>query len=76
MLEEFCRMIRKYWYFMGINIALVTTLSITSTDINMGMDGTHSYEWVTNEGWMNLLNKSNHLTNEQKAAIISKVTYL
>ena len=76
MLQEFCRMIGQYWYFMAVNLAQLVVNYISAIDVNFGMDVTHSYQWVTSEGWMNLVNQSIHLTNEEKAEIIADETFL
>ena len=74
-LQEFCRMIGKYWYYMAIILAAITAVGIITTDINLGMDESQSYQWITNDGWINLVNQSIHLTNEEKAEVIAKGTF-
>ena len=74
MLQEFCRIIGQYWYYMAIILAFITAGGIITTDINLGMDESQSYQWITNDGWINLVNQSTHLTNEEKAELIAKRT--
>ena len=76
MLQEFCGMIGKYWYFMSVNLAQLAVNYIVAIVVNFGMDVTHSYQWVTSEGWINLVNQSIHLTNGEKAEIIAEETFL
>ena len=42
-----------------------------ATDINFGMDETLSFQWISDEGWINLVNNSNALTNEEKAEVFA-----
>ena len=72
MVSEFCRVIKKYWYFMAINFAFFITTYFASKDINFGMDGKLSYTWTSNEGWIRLVNNSKVLTNEEKAELLKE----
>lgn len=71
-LQEFCRVLEKYWYFMAIKLAFCMTVYFATNDINMGMDGTQSFQWTSQEGWMSLVNNSNVLTDEEKASLLQK----
>ena len=72
-LPEFYRTISKYWYFMTINLGYVMNVYFSTTDINLGMDQTQSFQWITNEGWINLVNTSTYLSSQEKTELISKV---
>ena len=72
MVPEFCRVVINYWLFMSINLACSMNLYFISTDINCGMDQTRSFEWITKEGWINLVNKSTYLTKEEKSKLIAQ----
>ena len=72
MVPEFCRIISQYWLFMSINLACSMALYFISTDINSGMDQTRSFEWITEEGWINLVNRSTDLTREEKFKLIAR----
>ena len=72
MVPEFCRIVSKYWFFMSINLACSMALYFISTDINCGMDQSRSFEWITKEGWINLVNRSTELTREEKSKLIAQ----
>ena len=64
MTQEFCRVLRRYWYFQAIALGLNMTGYFASTDINLGVDGTQSFKWISRKGWMHLFFNSNNLTKE------------
>ena len=71
-LPNFSRIVIKYGYFMSINFASIMIIYLASTDINLGMDQTQTFQWLTREGWMNLVNTSNILNNIEKADLLAK----
>ena len=73
MLSEFYRVLTKYWYFLAIYLALIFSSAFCTIDINMGLDPTGSNQWTSKEGWLNLVNTSFALTNEEKAELMAKV---
>ena len=71
MLSEFCYLLSKYWYFMVFFLADLMTNYIASTDINFGVDQTRSFQWMSNDGWIHLVNTSTILTHEQKVELMT-----
>ena len=74
MLQEFCRVVEKYWFFMAVKLAFNTVVYLPANDINAGLDKTRAFQWISDEGWMDLVNRSNDLTNEEKRELFTKVT--
>ena len=70
-LPDFLQIISNYGYFMSINFAYSMNLYLAGTDINLGRDETNSFQWINREGWLNLVNASNILTNVEKADLLS-----
>ena len=70
-LPDFPRIIIKYGLYMSITFASNINLYLASTDINLGMDQTQSFQWITSEGWRNLVNTSNILNNGEKADLLA-----
>ena len=64
MIHEFCGVLRRYWYFQAIALGLNMTAYFASTDINLGVDGTQSFKWISHEGWIHLFYKSTNFTKE------------
>ena len=74
MLHEFCRVGQKYWFFMAVKLAFNMVLYWPANDINRGLDTTRNFQWISDEGWMDLVNRSNDLTTEEKARLVMKIT--
>ena len=72
MVQAFCEGLRKYRLFLAINLAHIFVIYFASTDINFGMDNTMAFDWISNEGWMNLVNGSINLTSKEKDALLGK----
>ena len=70
-LAEIYRVLSKYWYFMAIYLPPQVTSMIAALDINFGLDPSGSFPWISNEGWIILINNSTALTKGEKAEIIA-----
>ena len=64
MIQEFSRVFTSYWHFLAIALGLNMTGYFASTDINLGVDGTQSFKWISRKGWMHLFFNSNNFTKE------------
>ena len=64
MLQEFCRVLTKYWLFIVIKLGYIMTTYFVSIDINFGADSSGKFEWITSEGRINLIYNSTYLTTE------------
>ena len=62
--QAYCEVLRKYRLFLAITLAHIFVIYFASTDINMGMDDTLAFEWISNEGWISLVNGSINLTSK------------
>ena len=71
MLSEFSSVLSKYWYFMAFILAHHMNSYIASTDINFGGDQAGSFQWISNDGWINLVNTSTILTHEEKLELMA-----
>ena len=72
MFHELYRVLEKYWHFMAVNLALTVSLYFATTDVNFGLDGTNSFEWISNEGWINLVNISNEVSNVESKKLLDQ----
>ena len=75
MMSKFCQVLSKYWYVIAIILPLPLTAYIATLDVNFGVDDTQSFQWITNEGWINLVNASTVLNNQEKTELIAKATF-
>ena len=75
-IQEFCRVIRKYWLTIAFFLTANMTIYFSANDINNGIDKTGSFLWITDVGWRKLVNSSNYLTNEEKNKLLFNSTVL
>ena len=47
--QEFCIVLKKYWIIFLIKLPSITLYYATS-DVNLGMDDSTKYLWITDEG--------------------------
>ena len=67
MLQEFLGVIDKYWLFFIIN---------SGSDINLGMDSSWSFDWITSEGRRSLIYNSTDLTDEEKMKLMTDTYWM
>ena len=75
MISEFFRVLKNYWYMMALSLSANMSGYFCTIDINMGNDPTGSFQWISNEGWIKLVNNSIVPTNEEKVDLIAKATF-
>ena len=71
MIQQYARVIRKYWYFMAMKLSYMMFSHFVANDVNLGVDTTFKFEWITPEGRVNLLYNSTELTYDEKSMILS-----
>ena len=74
MISEVVRVLNKYWYFMTVQLSALMSFYFAGTDINFGNDQTLSFQWISNDGWINMVNTSTVLTNNEKDELLSNIT--
>ena len=71
MLHEFNEVLGKYWLFMVITLAMQGASSFASTDANFGGDTSGRYVWAERKGWLNIVNETKYLSNEEKMMLMN-----
>ena len=74
MLQQLSCVLEKYWLFIAINLALYVITFFPANDVNLGMDRTNHFQWISDEGLINLVNGSINLDNEEKEYLLSSIT--
>ena len=64
MLQEFSRVLEKYWLFIVMKLGYIMTNYFVSIDVNFGADSSGKFEWTTSEGRLTLIYNSTYLTAE------------
>ena len=73
MIQEFYEVLIKYWFFMAIKLTFSVTNYFASNDINFGGDASGKFDWITSEGWANLICNSTDLTDNEKSLLLKNV---
>ena len=76
MLQEFCCVLRKYWYFMAIKLSYTMAGYFMTNDINLGLDTSGKFEWITPEGRLSLIGNASDLTFDGKFNILINNTLI
>ena len=50
MFKRFKEVLCKYWFIIAVPLELSMSLYLACTDVNLGIDETHSYPWISREG--------------------------
>ena len=49
-LKQFKEVLCKYWFMIAVPLELSMSLYLACTDVNLGIDESHSYPWISREG--------------------------
>ena len=69
MLSEFGGVVRKYWLFMTVKLAYNMAAYFATNDVNFGNDSTGRFEWITEEGRLNLIHNATDLDREARTSL-------
>ena len=64
MIQEFCRVLSKYWLFIVIKLSYIMTSYFASLDVNFGLDSSSRFEWITPKGRLILIRNSTEISDE------------
>ena len=62
--REFCSVLGNYWYLIATKLAMIIAANFATNDINLGMDATREFNWITAEGRLGLMNNSMELPTD------------
>lgn len=71
LIQGFLRLLRKYWTLLVVKLSFDLFLNFCYNDINLGMDMTTEFSWISDEGRMNFINSSTELTEEEKTSLLA-----
>ena len=71
MFQEFRDGIDKYCLFLMIKLGTQFASYFALSDINLGMDSTGNFDWITPEGRQSLIYNSTDLTDEEKMTLLT-----
>ena len=64
MIQEFCRVLSKYWLFIVTKLSYIMASYFASLDVNFGLDSSSRFEWITPKGRLNLIRNSTDISDE------------
>ena len=70
LIQDFLKFLQKYWPLLGFKLGHDLLFYFTFNDINLAMDMTTEFSWITDEGRMKFINGSTELTNDQKESLL------
>ena len=68
--KEICLTLGKYWFFFATKLSMLLLSNFASNDINLGMDATFKFEWITKSGRARLLYNSTELSDEARNILL------
>ena len=71
LIQDFLKFLQKYWLLLAIKLGYDLMVYFAHNDINLAMDMTTEFSWITDEGRMNFINGSTELTDEEKEDLLS-----
>ena len=65
--KQFNEVLCEYWFIIAVPLELSMSLYLACTDVNLGIDETHSYPWISREGRLYLIyNMTDHPNNTKE----------
>ena len=71
LIQHILKVLKKYWMLLAIRIGYDLTMYFGFNDINLGIDMTTKFSWISDDGRMNFINCSTELTDEEKELLLS-----
>ena len=68
--QELCRIMKKFWLLVAVKFATKMCTWFVTKDINFGMDSTGNWDWITEDGRIQLISNSTDLSDEEKNAFL------
>ena len=73
--QEFCDLMKRFWFILAIRLAWTMTGNLSASDSNLGMTfRSHKTGWLTDDGRKKIILDSIYLTYEEKSMILKNMT--
>ena len=69
-LKEFCKIMKKYWIILAIKLAGGFYTTFAQNDVNVGMDTTFKFEWITKEGRIRFIQNATDISTIEKLFLL------
>ena len=71
--QVFCNMIGEYWIVFLIKLPSIAW-AFGARDVNMGLDLSAKFLWITDEGRFTMICNSSHISEEEKSFLLVNST--
>ena len=68
--KEFCKIMKKYWFILAIKLAGNFYTTFAQNDVNVGMDTTFKFEWITKEGRISFIQNATDISSAEKLFLL------
>ena len=75
LMKQFCNLMKNYWIVIVIQMVDGYVYYFCLNDINMGLDMTLKFDWITAEGRMKFIYNATDLSDENKAILLSNISF-
>ena len=76
MMQKFCSALGKCWLYFTVKLGYALMISYFGQDVNVGMDATGEFKWITPEGRLVLIQNSSDITKEEKLELLANKTLI
>ena len=70
LLYEVCKVMKKYWIILAIKLAGGFYSTFAQNDVNVGMDTTFKFEWITEEGRIRFIQNATDISVLEKLFLL------
>ena len=70
-MREFCKIIKKYKSILAIKLSYAVFIFFVFNEINLGMDMSLRFDWITNKGRFDLYHNSTDLSEDERNLLIA-----
>ena len=71
LMKQLCKLLKNYWMVFAILMMDNIFFYFAFHDINLGVDMTLTFEWITAEGRMKFINDSTEIMKDEKESLLS-----
>ena len=75
LMMHFFKLLKDYWLLVTILMVHPVFVYFNMNDINMAMDMTLKFEWITEEGRIKFIQNATDLNDQKKKMLLANITF-
>ena len=75
LIMHFCQLLKDYWFMVTVLIMHPVSVLFIMNDINVAMDMTMKFEWITEEGRIKFIQNATDLNDNEKKMLLENITF-